>query len=45
LEVYYFDDKYVDLDIWCDNEHVAKNEKAIIFSDDVLKILEKKIDQ
>jgi hypothetical protein len=44
LEVYHLDNKYIDLDIWRDNEHVAKNEKAIIFSNDILNILEKTID-
>src|SRR5574337_1482866 len=39
LKLYDLHDKYVDLDIWADAQHVAQNPKVIIYSDDLAKII------
>ena len=39
VPVYLLRDKYVDLPIWNDNHHIAANPKALIFSQDIAKII------
>ncbi len=39
IRIYYFHDKYEDLNIWTDPQHVAYNKNSLIFSDDILQII------
>jgi len=39
MTIYLLRDKYVDLPIWNDNHHIATNPKALIFSQDIAKII------
>ena len=43
VTVYNYADRYEDYSIWRDTSHIAYNEKSIIFSDDVAKIIIKEI--
>jgi len=39
VKIYDFSDKYADLPIWHNLDHVAYNEKSIVFSDDIAKMI------
>jgi hypothetical protein len=39
IKIFYFHDKYKDLNIWADPQHVAYNENTLIYSDDILQII------
>ncbi len=39
IKIFYLHDKYKDLNIWTDPQHVAYNENTLIFSDDILQII------
>lgn len=39
IKIFYLHDRYVDLNIWADPQHVAYNENSLIFSDDILTII------
>jgi len=39
VKVYHFYDKYADLNIWADPIHVSMNQKSIIYSSDMAKII------
>ena len=44
IKIYDLSDRYADLDIWMDHNHVAYNKKSIIFSDDIYEIIINEID-
>ncbi len=39
IEIFNFYDRYIDLNIWTDPQHVAYNKNSLIFSDDILQII------
>ncbi len=45
VDVYDFFDNYADLPIWFDLEHVSYNEKSSIYTDDVVKMILKEINE
>ena len=45
IPVYFLHDKYVDLEIWRETLHVAVHPNAQIYTDDILKIILKEINQ
>lgn len=45
VNVYDFFDNYADLPIWFDLEHVSYNEKSSIYTDDVVKMILKEINE
>ena len=43
IEIYKFEEKYADLEIWNNVDHVAYNNKSIIFSDQIAEMILKEI--
>ena len=43
IKIYEFDDKYQDLNIWYDYYHVSINKQALIFDDDIIKIIKEQL--
>lgn len=43
IMIYRLDDRYADLDIWYDYRHVAINQHGLIYSEDVLEIINNEI--
>ena len=39
LEIYEFEEKYVELDVWGDIEHVSYHKNVTIFNEDVAKMI------
>jgi chromosomal replication initiation ATPase DnaA len=39
VKIYEFEDKYADLEIWNNVDHVAYNNKSIIFSDQIAEMI------
>lgn len=39
VKIYDFSEKYSDLQVWADTTHVAYNEKSLIYSDDISKMI------
>ena len=39
IKIIHLYDKYVDLNVWTDPQHVAYNENSLIFSNDVIQII------
>ncbi len=44
VKIYEFEEKYADLNIWNNLDHVAYNNKSIIFSDEIAKMILQEID-
>ncbi len=42
IEIYDLTKKYVNIDIFINDSHVAKNPKSLIFSEDIAKIIIRK---
>lgn len=45
IGVYFFDNRYSNLQIWSDTTHIAKNDKALVYTDDILKVILKEINR
>ena len=45
FDIYFLQDKYADLNIWREQLHIAIQPESKIFSDDVLQIILKKIEE
>ena len=39
IPVYFLHDRYVDMEIWRDSQHVAINSNTQVYTDDILEIL------
>ena len=44
IRIYDFEERYADLDIWNSVDHVAYNDKSIIFSDEIAEMILQEID-
>ena len=45
VDVYFLHDKYEDMNIWRDPNHIAVNSKSLIYSDDIGEMLVKELKQ
>ena len=45
MNIYDYNNKYDELSIWRDGSHIAFNEKAIVFSDDVAQMIIQEIEE
>jgi len=44
VQIFYLHDKYANLEIWRDNEHIAENKNTIIYSNDIANIIKNTIE-